>query len=150
MKISRFTVAPLALGILASLPLISVARAGVPPMTLTETQNLLAELKDLALRCVVQPVVRTAAGHKEYGPLKSVCSELQETRNGGAIIMIRGEKLRAVLIEADESDGGDLDHLIVTNSKGDVVAQRKNVLAFENVFIALAGGNQNFREVDQD
>lgn len=111
--------------------------------------KIFKDLKDLTLRCVVEPYIVNARGEKMTGPLKSICKEIQESRHGGVDVSIRGTVLHAVLVDSENSDGGDLNHLLVVDSRGNVVAEQKEILAFDNIFIALAGGDTNFRQVNE-
>jgi hypothetical protein len=125
----------------AYLSAFTVAHAAGGPET---NPLLLWEIKELALRCVVQPYHLNHHGKKVLEPLTSVCSELQVYARG-ATLEIRNETLRATLRDAAHSDGGDLDDLLIYNTGGAKVAERRNVPSFNNIFVALAGGTTEFR-----
>lgn len=109
-------------------------------------KELLREMKELTLRCVVQFYTVDRDGNKVLQAPKSLCDELW---SDGRIAFIRlGErKYRAELDESPNADGGDLDDLTIKNNRGQIVAQRFNVLAFDNVLIALAGGTDQFVQI---
>ena len=113
----------------------------------TQNNSLLRSIKKLTLECVVQPCRVISSGERICGELKSVCSELQPDRPGRAKLLMNGTTLHAFIMESEDSDGGDLNHLIIVNRKAAVVAERRNVLAFDNIYMALAGGNSEFIQV---
>ena len=62
--------------------------------------------------------------------------------------MIDGEWLKAVITESAESDGGDLNDLIIYNLKGEILATKTNIAAFDSVIVAMAG-DSNFNHKEQ-
>ena len=108
-------------------------------------RELLKDLEALALRCVVQLYRVDAHGSRSETALKSVCPELQQS-NEGVQATVDGDSYRLTLSESPEADDGDLDDLKVQDSHGQVVATRRNVAAFGNVFLAMTGGRDEFKE----
>lgn len=108
--------------------------------------ELLRDLARLTRRCVVRPFKRDLQGNRVYLPLRSVCEELTVDAKG-AQVQHEGRFLRAFLSESEDSDGGDLAHLFVIDAKGEVLAAHRNVVAFDDVLVALAGGFNDFQLV---
>lgn len=107
--------------------------------------DFLERISDLARQCVVQPYSFDANGKRAFLPLKSTCVELQgDSRAKKALIELGGIRYQAVIEESEDSDGGDLNDLSILDPSGRVVATRHNVAAFNNVFIALSGGDSEF------
>ncbi len=95
------------------------------------------DVSDLMVRCMVQSL--------PGGSLRSVCSDV-ESFGGAARFMLNGAKYYAVLSESTYSDGGDLDDVRVFLADGTEVAQRRAVPSYGDVFLALAGGQDGFRQ----
>lgn len=115
----------------------------------SNSTELLQKVKSLTLRCAVQPYKLSSNGNKVFSSPKSHCSEIQVDGNK-ATLLVEGETFYAEIVESDDTDGGDLNHLTLFNSKNEVVAQRFNVLGFDNVLIALAGGKEEFIQILED
>ena len=111
--------------------------------------ELLQDLKNLTQKCVVRPVTVSAAGATVLLPLKSTCQELILVGKMKAAITLENQNFYAEVVESQDSDGGDLDHLVIRNTHGRTIAIRRNVLAFDDVLIALAGGEDEFPQVRQ-
>ncbi len=109
-------------------------------------RELLQDIAALTEKCVVRPFVIQANGTKELLPLESVCNELVQISKNKVELIIEGKYFMAVLSESTEADGGDLDDLLVYDHHKHLVADRKNVLAFDEVFVAMTGGKENFKE----
>ncbi|HAR42464.1 MAG TPA: hypothetical protein DCS07_07505 [Bdellovibrionales bacterium] len=130
--------------------LVSSSASASPVSASVQNNGLLKDIRQLTIDCVIEPYVLNSSGDKVFGDLTSTCDELQPDRNGGMRISFKGALLRAFIIESENSDGGDLNHLIILNGKGAVVAERHDILAFDNIYIALAGGDSEFRQVRVD
>ncbi len=110
-------------------------------------KELLQDVKVQTKKCTVQIVaVATDAENEKVIGYKSKCKELKILSPREAMILIEGEWLTATITEASESDGGDLDDLTITNSKGVVLATKTNIAAYESVLVAMAG-DANFRKI---
>ena len=105
-----------------------------------------SDMKELVARCVVQPVSVDTNGQKIYAHLESHCRELRVTRTGATIIM-KNVPYQAILTVSEDADDGDLDHVSIHDFAGREVASAKNVLAYGDVLLALAGGQYSFPEV---
>lgn len=109
--------------------------------------TILSEITDLAHQCVVQPYTYNRMGKRQTLRLQSHCTEIQSSDPMHADLYLKGQHYRAVLAESADSDGGDLDHLSILNDQGQVMATRQNVAAFNEILIALAGGDTGFPEL---
>ncbi len=128
------------------LALVAVSTLVAPASASAGDVAFWSEVKGLVARCVVQPVSIDENGQKVYAKLASRCHELRVNRTGAKIII--GDKiLQAVLTESEQADGGDLDHVSIRDSFGREVASAKNVLAYGDILLALAGGQYSFPEV---
>lgn len=74
---------------------------------------------------------------------KSTCSNLIITSPTEAKMFLEGEWINAKIIESQDTDGGDLDDLIITNAEGKVLATKTNIPAYDSIVIAMAG-DSNF------
>jgi len=103
---------------------------------------------DFVLKCAVQPFA-VRAGHKVFHPLRSICPNLV-VKNGNALFTMNGKSYRATLHESDYSDGGDLNDVVVTSTDGSFSVERTYIPAFNDVILALAGGDDGFPMVQSD
>lgn len=115
----------------------------------TTGKEIVNEMEDLALKCVVRPYTLSRDGSKVYSDLRNTCPQIQVIDQATAQVLVKGEQFRVVLKESEDSDGGDLDHILVYNLEGRLVAQQLNVLAFDNILMGLAGGKHEFQEVQE-
>ncbi|MDR3607630.1 MAG: hypothetical protein P4M08_09645 [Oligoflexia bacterium] len=130
-----------------SLAVAATTAWGAQVTSRSNDRELLQDLRNLTLKCVVRPYTIDAQGAKIALPLRSICSELVVTAPETATIQIENQVFTAELTESEDSDGGDLDHLTIRNDEGQIVAQRRNVAAFDDILIALAAGSENFPDV---
>ena len=107
--------------------------------------NLFDQVRELTLKCVVQPVEVDRAGHRVLGQLRSTCIELQAA-GSRASLWLGNQNFQAVLTPSENADEGDLNHLFLYAS-GRPVAALHNIAAFGNIFVALAGGTTEFRQI---
>jgi hypothetical protein len=70
---------------------------------------------------------------------KNECSNFKLLSSNEAQVLIAGEWLTATVTESLESDGGDLDDLLIVNSKGQAVARKSNIASYGSVLTALTG-----------
>ena len=110
-------------------------------------KELLSDIKVETKKCAVQ-VVTTTEENENVISYKSICDGLKITAQNEAAIMIDGEWLKAVITESAESDGGDLNDLIIYNLKGEILATKTNIAAFDSVIVAMAG-DSNFNHKEQ-
>lgn len=115
----------------------------------TTGREILSEMEYLALKCVVRPYTVSRDGSKIYSDLRNTCPQIQVLDSVTAQVLVKGQQFRVVLKESEDSDGGDLDHVLVYNLEGRLVAQQLNVLAFDNILMGLAGGKHGFQEVQE-
>jgi hypothetical protein len=123
----------------------SISSAMAPSLSHADDNVFWQDVRDLLLKCAVQPYAVNANGRRVYGPLKSRCSEVQVT-DAGARFSLNGETYVAQLKESEQSDGGDLFDVTVLDSKGQVFAVRNCALAFGDVLLGLAGRDEGFDE----
>jgi len=107
--------------------------------------DLFNQVRDLTIKCVVQPVTVDRTGRRVYGQPRSTCIELQAA-GPRARLWLGRIQLDAVLTVSEHADGGDLNHLFLY-SAGRPVAQLRDVAAFGNILVALAGGRTEFKVV---
>ena len=125
--------------------LLRAAMAQADVASVQESPGFWKKLNALVAQCAVKPY-SLVRGMKTYGPLRSSCQELQA--NGDrAVFVLEGETFSARIVESADSDGGDLDDVYVQNSQGAVIANRHNVLAYDDILLGLAGGNVDSEEV---
>ena len=124
-----------------------MASAQAAPKSPSATKReLLADISELTLKCVVRPYVINARGEQELHPLRSDCPEIQSSDARHATIQIEDKTYAAQLFDSQDADEGDLDDLLIYWHRR-MVAKRHNVAAFDEIFIALAGGKDDFRMV---
>ena len=107
------------------------------------------QLRAFVQKCAVQPFARGTRGRKVLGTLRSVCPELS-VYGAHARFTLHGETFKAEITESPFSDGGDLIDLKITNERGEVLAEAPTVLAYSDVILALALGNDDFAEIEDD
>jgi hypothetical protein len=56
----------------------------------------------------------------------------------------------AALLNSPFADQGDLNTLVIRDLKGNLIAQADHVPAFGDILLALAGGDDSFRQVSVD
>lgn len=114
---------------------------------LTPKKELLQDVKSQTKTCIVQ-IVSSAneTENEKVLAFRSVCKTLKISSPTEAQIFIDGEWLTATIAESAESDGGDLDDLTIANSKGDVLATKTNIAAYDSVIVAMAG-ESNFKKI---
>jgi hypothetical protein len=121
----------------------SLAHAG--GSSVQDSPEFWQKLNTLVAQCTVKPY-SLVQGVKTYGSLRSFCQEIQ-VNGDHASFVLDGEQFSARIEESEDSDGGDLDNVYVQNSSGAVIAQRHNVLAYNDILLGLAGGNVDSKEV---
>ena len=110
------------------------------PFSAAAADSTLDDLRALAVRCSVIPYHVDARGNEIDQDPYSVCPELQvHGQNGMAIL--HGEKFALLLSDSEDSDGDDLNRLIIVDSKGNKIGIFDNVLAYGNILSALVGGH---------
>ena len=107
------------------------------------------ELRQFVQGCAVQPSAERANGRKTFGMLRSVCPELS-VDGATARFSLKGRTFYATVSESRYSDGGDLDDLVIRTGRGQILAQVPTVLSYGDVVLALALGNDQFTEVQDD
>lgn len=105
-------------------------------LDVTGNHEILQDLKAQVQSCAVELV----SGGKVVG-FQSVCPTLRLLSQAQAQVMIEGHWYTASLAESDLSDGGDLDNMSLYNDRGAVVAARSNVPAYDQIVLAMVGGN---------
>jgi hypothetical protein len=113
------------------------------------SHSLISDIEALAQKCVVR-VVKEEQNRKVAVGYKSNCSSLVEKSATQAQIFVNGTWYQAQLSESLDSDGGDLNNLTIVDQNGNLVASRKNVAAFGNILVALAGGDRFQAEQKSD
>lgn len=101
-------------------------------------------VKELVLRCAVQPYT-LQRGKKVYGRLLSTCEELQ-VQGAEARFVLNGDWYLAQLSDSPNSDGGDLNDVFVKDTDEKQVAVRRDIPAFGDVLLGLAGGRVQLPE----
>jgi len=103
-----------------------------------------ADVKVLMQECAVQPYSVDHTGKKVYGALENVCNEI-EVFETSAKFVLNGRLYYAFLTESRFADEGDLNDLVVRDSRGEIVATRTNIPAFGDILLALAGSDEGLR-----
>ncbi len=109
-------------------------QAWAAPITDTHNKNLLREIRNIAQHCAVSAQAAEGAA-KIY---KSQCAIFTLDTADTAHIFVGGEWLTARLAPSEDSDGGDLAHLIIEDHNGRLIARKENVLAFGQILNALS------------
>ena len=106
--------------------------------------ELLQDIKSLVKKCAIMTISHTTDRNLVKG-FESQCSTLILKSDFQAQVFIEDSWYTATIIESQASDDGDLDDLQVTDSSGSIVAIRKNVSAFDNIILAMTGGDQKLQ-----
>ncbi len=114
----------------------SIFAAGMEPK-----KELLLDIQTQTKICAVQISDLSKSDNKEIG-FTSTCPSLRIISKSVAQIFIDGDWLQATISESSESDGGDLDDLRISDSKGQVIALKTNIPAYDNVIVAMAGTSE--------
>jgi hypothetical protein len=102
---------------------------------------------DFVMDCAVQPYHYDQGG-KIFSKLKSVCADLQVSADQ-ATFKLDGKVYRAQIFDSPQSDDGDLNDIIIKGEDGRVVQTLYYIVAFRDVILGLAGGDNNFPEVEE-
>lgn len=109
-------------------------------------EKAFSEIHEVALRCVVRPVVYSANGKKTLMAPQSICPEVQQDSLGSVTILMNGYAYRVVIQPSIYADNGDLANLYLYDHRGQMIAQRNNIPAFGNVLYTLIGSRERFAE----
>ncbi len=110
-------------------------------------KELLQDIRIETKKCIVQIVSNASATENENVlGFKSLCSSLVILSPNEAKILIDGEWLNAAISESAESDGGDLDDLTIINTKGQILATKTNIAAYDSIIVAMAG-ESDFKKI---
>jgi hypothetical protein len=99
----------------------------------------------LASQCAVVPYT-VVHGTKVLGMARSQCSDLILKANELDFTLF-GQSFAAQVQDSADSDGGDLNDLVVTDSQGNVIIQKSEILAYGDVIQALVGAKVQLKEV---
>jgi hypothetical protein len=108
------------------------------------------QLREFALNCAEQPYAFTNTGKKVVTVLRTTCPDDLKVEGRMARFVLNHEEYVAHVFDSRESDGGDLNDLIIQDRTGSVVAHRQYILAFGDVVLAMAAGDDSFRMVLDD
>ena len=108
---------------------------------LSSKKELLSDIKEETKKCSVKITTDDVEANTNVIGYKSTCNTLVIVSNSEARLLIDGEWIIAKIKESAESDGGDLDDLIITDLKGKVLATKTNVPAYDYVIVAMAGND---------
>jgi len=98
------------------------------------------EASALVQRCASQTICIRQDGSRLASPLKSVCPELV-IDGTTARFTLHGKTYVANITESEDSDGGDLNDLTLSDADGNFAENHHNVLGFDDVLLTLLGGN---------
>lgn len=115
----------------------------------TTGHELMKDIETLAMKCIVRTYSLNKDGAKVYSDLKNVCAQIQVLDSKTAHVQVDNQVFKVVLRESDDADGGDLDHVLAYDLNGQLVGQKLNVVAYDNILLGLAGGKTNFVEVEE-
>jgi hypothetical protein len=108
------------------------------------------ELKQLVLNCAVQPISKLATGETEFHPLVSLCPKNLSVHGSVAQFRLKGLRYVATLFDSPLADEGDLNSLVIRDEQGRLTAQAEHIAAFGDILLALAGGDDTFRQIPVD
>ena len=104
--------------------------------------DILQDTKDLVKVCAVM-ILSQEKDNLLVRNFESHCETLELISRSEARVLIGNEWFTATITTSEDSDEGDLNNMELRNSAGQLVAARYNVLAFENIVLAMTGGDQN-------
>jgi hypothetical protein len=130
------------------LPMLLVLASLTSAPALAAPGGFWSKVRSLVEQCAAQPVTIDFEGHKTYYPLVSRCDELG-AYEGSAQFLLEDEWYSAELIESEDSDGGDLFDVRIERDRDSHVAIRKNVPAFGDVLVGMAGGRVSVPEIER-
>ena len=106
---------------------------------LSAKKELLSDNKEETKKCAVHITTNDTETNTSVVGYKSNCNTLVIISNSEAHLLIDDEWIIAKIKESAESDGGDLDDLVITDLKGKILATKTNVPAYDYVIVAMAG-----------
>jgi len=115
----------------------------------TESFNWIG-IKRLVSGCAVQPVAKLPSGRSRFLPIVSLCPEVLSVTGTIAQFRLQDSRFTAVLLESPLADSGDLNTLIIRDTEGQIVAKAEHIAAFGDILLALAGGQNVFRQISVD
>lgn len=140
MKKNNFALICLSFALISSSALVSAS-------VNEKNKELFSDIKLETKKCAVQIIsTKNETENESVLGFKSICKSLKITSGTQARILIDGEWLKASIVESAESDGGDLDDLIISNSSNKVLAIKTNIPAYDNVVVAMAGDSNFFNQ----
>lgn len=110
-------------------------------------ERFLTKAKQLVLRCAVQPYAYDSNGNKVFSVLRNECPTEIQLKTNWVRFYLNGKTFYATLIDSEHSDGGDLNHLTYLDSSGNVIVQLFDIPAFGDILLAMAAGEDSFRQV---
>ncbi len=105
------------------------------------TQYLPAMMQEVRY-CAVVPVKYNERGNKTAFAMVSHCPEVQTLGTGKATLKVSDQVFEAQITDSVDTDGGDLNDLVITNVNTRETYKRHNVLAFGDVLLAVLHGNE--------
>lgn len=118
------------------------AFASEPDMVSSGRADILQDTKDLVKVCAVM-ILSQEKDNVLVRNFESHCETLELVSQTEARILIGNEWFTATITTSEDSDEGDLNNMELRNSAGQLVAARYNVPAFENIVLAMTGGDQD-------
>ena len=106
--------------------------------------QVLGEIKDLVKKCVIMNL-STNEDHILLRSFDSYCNSLKLNSTSEAQILIDDVWYTAILSESPNADSGDLNDMEVFDSEGLLVASRSNVASFNQIVLAMTGGDQKLQ-----
>ncbi len=113
----------------------------------TGDHEILKDVKEEVMKCALELVARGPASsdtsieiNSNVVAFESTCPSLKILSQNKAQIFIENVWYTATISDSEDSDGGDLDNMVLTNPAGKVVATRTNVAAYNQVILAMTGG----------
>lgn len=101
-------------------------------------QYLLQQLKKRVLECVEANSDAVSEDGQRLG-FRVKCADVKVTSAKQMFITYNKQSYAAILQDSAESDGGDLNDLYIYDSRSNLVATKYNVLAFNNIVLAITG-----------
>jgi len=117
---------------------------------LQPTEFTWAELRTFVQGCAVQPVTQRGNGRLEYLSIVSICPKTLTVHGATARFKLKKVAYVATLLDSAYADQGDFNTLVVRNTQGVLLAQADHLPAFGDILLALAGGDDSFRQVSVD
>jgi hypothetical protein len=103
--------------------------------------QILQEVKSEVKKCAVM-FISSSEDHNVIRSFESKCETLKLHSHKLAQVFVDGNWYSAHLYTSEYADAGDLNNLEIRDQTGHIVATRSHIPAFNNIVLAMTGGDQ--------